>query len=65
MKNLNEYPEIMTAKNIAEYMDISYAKALHMLKYSDVPCLKIGHIFKVSRNVFEAWLNEPNKKIIA
>jgi hypothetical protein len=65
MKNLNEYPEIMNAKNIAEYMDISYAKALHMLKYSDIPCLKIGHIFKISKKVFEVWLNEPGKKIIA
>lgn len=65
MIKLDEYPEIMTARNIAEYMDISYAKALHMLKYSTLPSLRIGHIFKVSRNVFEAWLNEPNKKIIA
>jgi len=65
MKNLNEYPEIMTAKNIAEYMGISYAKALYLLKYSNVSCLKIGHIFKVSRNAFEAWLNEPGKKIIS
>ncbi|MGH4050000.1 MAG: hypothetical protein ACREVX_01400 [Clostridium sp.] len=65
MKNLIEYPEIMTAKNIAEYMDISYAKALHLLKYSDIPSIRIGHIFKVSRKVFEAWVTEPNKKIIA
>ncbi|MFT5875020.1 MAG: hypothetical protein ACI8WT_004000 [Clostridium sp.] len=65
MKNLSEYPEVMTAKNIGEYMNISYAKALHLLKYSDLPCLKIGHVFKVSRNVFEAWLNEPIKKIIS
>lgn len=65
MKSLSEYPEIMTARNIAEYMDISYAKALHLLKYGNLPCIKIGHVFKVSRNVFEAWVNEPNKKIIA
>lgn len=65
MKSLNEYPEIMTAKEIAEYMGISYAKALHILKYGDLPCIKIGHIFKVSRNIFQAWLNEPNKRIIA
>lgn len=65
MKNLNEYPEIMTAKNIAEYMDISYAKALHLLKYGNLPCIKIGHVFKVSRSVFSAWVNEPNKKVIA
>ena len=65
MQSLREYPEIMTPKNIAEYMNISYAKALHLLKYSTIPSIKIGHIFKVSRNVFEIWLNEPNKKIIA
>jgi excisionase family DNA binding protein len=65
MKSLSEYPEIMTARNIAEYMDISYAKALHLLKYGNLPCIKIGHVFKVSRNVFEAWVNEPNKKVIA
>lgn len=65
MKSIKEYPEIMTAKNIAEYLDISYAKALHLLKYGNLPCIKIGHIFKVSRNVFEEWVNEPNKKIIA
>lgn len=64
MNNLKEYPEVMTAKNIAEYMDISYAKALHLLKYGNLPCIKIGHVFKVSRAVFESWLNEPTKRVI-
>lgn len=65
MKSLNDYPHIMSAKDIAEYMGMSYAKALHLLKYGNLPCIKVGHIFKISRAAFETWVNEPIKNFIA
>lgn len=65
MKKLHDYPEIMTAKDVANYLHMSYAKALYLLKYGDLPCIRIGQIFKVSRAVFGEWVNEPGKKVIS
>jgi len=64
MRNLKEYSEIMSAREISEYLDISYAKGLYLLKYTNIPSIKIGHIFKVSRNAFESWINDPCKKVL-
>ncbi|MEZ7892793.1 MAG: excisionase family DNA-binding protein [Candidatus Wallbacteria bacterium] len=59
-KSLNEYPEILNARNIAEYLNIGYVKALKLLKYGNLPCIRIGNSFRISRAVFEKWMLTPS-----
>ncbi len=59
-KNLNEYPEILNARNIAEYLNIGYVKSLKLLKYGNLPCIRIGNSFRVSREAFEKWISSSS-----
>lgn len=56
-------PEVLTAKDIAEYLDVGYAKALRLLKYGGIPNIRLGNTFRVSKQVFEKWLNKDQKQM--
>ena len=62
VRSITEYPEVLNARNVAAYPGIGYAKALNLLKYGNVPCVRIGNTFRVSKKVFENWLNEPAQR---
>jgi excisionase family DNA binding protein len=58
---LQQFPEILTAKEISIYLGIGYAKALHLLKFGGIPYIKIGNTFRVSKPKFETWLNQDGQ----
>ncbi|MGB7605895.1 MAG: hypothetical protein WBL93_10515 [Lutisporaceae bacterium] len=60
-KTLQQYPEIMTALQISEYLSIGYVKALHLIKYSGMHYIKIGNTFRVNKKKFELWLNQDGQ----
>lgn len=62
MKKINEYPEILTAKMIAEYLEVGYTKALNIIKYSNLDSLKLGKEYRVTKKAFEAWLYAEGKR---
>ena len=51
--------QVLNPKMIAERLNISYGKALLLIKSGDLPSIKIGNHFKVSKESFQAWLSEP------
>ena len=65
MKNLIDYPDVLNAHMIAEFLDIGYVKALSLIKYGDIPYLKIGNTYRVAKSNFEAWLMSAESKVVS
>ncbi|OPY55789.1 MAG: hypothetical protein A4E55_02377 [Pelotomaculum sp. PtaU1.Bin035] len=56
---MTDLPDILSPRMISAYLGIGYVKALAMVKSGAVPCIKIGNAYKVPKELFRAWLNEP------
>ncbi|WP_262372377.1 helix-turn-helix domain-containing protein [Sutcliffiella horikoshii] len=64
MKNTggeNDYPLILTAKEICEILKISKPTAYEIMSRSNFPLLKIGKCKRVFRNDFFDWLKSERK----
>lgn len=58
------YPEVLTAKMIAEILGIGYTKALHTIQYGEMKYIKIGNTYRVPKQSFIEWLFEKDKREI-
>ncbi len=56
--------EMLTAKELAEILHISYDTALNMIKYSGLPYVKIGRQYRVSKAVIDDLINQDETVII-
>jgi excisionase family DNA binding protein len=61
-KTLQDFPEMLNARMIAEILGVGYTKSLNLLKYGDLPYLKIGNTFRVHKRNFEKWLEASQKR---
>lgn len=59
-----DYPEILTAKMIAQILGIGYTKALHTIQYGQMHYIKIGNTYRVTKQSFIEWLFEKEKREI-
>ena len=50
--------EILTAKDIAETLKISYEKALDFIKYSGIDYIKIGNQYRVHSDKLWSFLSK-------
>ena len=48
MKNIDNLPEILTAKDISEVLRISYNSTLKLIKYN-ITYLKLGNTYRVTK----------------
>lgn len=55
-KRLEDYPEILTARMIAQYLGIGYTKALNLIQYGGINHLKLGSTYRVPKQHFIKWL---------
>ncbi len=55
-KKLEDLPEILTARMIADYLDIGYTKALHLIQYEGIKHLQLGATYRVPKQHFIKWL---------
>jgi excisionase family DNA binding protein len=53
----SKYPTTLTAKHIAEILNISRRKAYEVMESNDFPLIRIGRHKKVSRKAFFEWLD--------
>ena len=53
---LDDMPEILTAKDISEYLGISYNYALQLIKYK-ITHIKLGSTYRVTKNHFIEFIN--------
>lgn len=51
----------MTVTEVAEMLRISYDKALELMKYSNMECVKIGRQYRVLESKLNAFLYPPKK----
>lgn len=56
--------QVLTPKEIAKLLNIGYSKTLNLIKYGNLPYIRIGKTYRISRRVFEAWLSEDTTKIL-
>ncbi|WP_413357335.1 helix-turn-helix domain-containing protein [Robertmurraya sp. 2P01SA] len=59
----NEYPIILTAKDVSEILKISKPTAYELMAQNDFPLIKIGRCKRVLKDDFLEWLaNEAQNK---
>jgi len=64
MKNLQNYPPVLTPRQLAEILDVGYTKALNVVKYSDLPSVKIGNTYRIYRDNLQEWLETKQKRAV-
>lgn len=55
---------MLTPREIADILKISYHKALDFIKYSGIDYIKVGSRYRVSKEKFFAFINSKGKKIV-
>ena len=50
-------PEMLTPKEVAKILQISYESALGFIKYSGLDYIKVGNQYRVSRDKLDTFLN--------
>lgn len=60
--NTVEIPEMITAKDVAALLNIGYTKALELLKYGQIPSIKLGSTYRTTREAVAEWLHSNLKK---
>ncbi|MGE5444164.1 MAG: helix-turn-helix domain-containing protein [Ignavibacteriales bacterium] len=50
--------EVMTVKEVAEYLQISEASVRRMLKAKKLPAFKLGQQWRFRKNIVDKWMDE-------
>ena len=56
LKDKNEFPLVMKARDVAEAMGISKRNAYHVMSMPDFPVIRINKMMMVYRESFFVWL---------
>ncbi len=57
MKNINEYPEVITVEQMCEILHIGKFKAYELLKSNTIKCMRIGKKFIIPRASVEGLID--------
>ena len=63
-RTLNNLPDILTAKDISEFLGISYNSTLKLIKHNMI-FLKIGNTYRVTKDHFRNFIEEDTSKAVA
>ena len=58
-------PEMLTPREVAEIMKISYEAALAFIRFSGIDYVKVGRQYRVSRQKLEAFLNKKGITLVS
>ena len=58
---LNDYPEVLTVKDIQTILGIGQSKAYGLACSGDFHTIRIGTMIKIPKHTFIQWLNGSNK----
>jgi len=59
---MKEYPEIMTVKQVAEYLQIDPQSVYKMAQRNKIPCAKIAGQWRFKKPIIDEWLNQKITK---
>lgn len=54
--NQNDYPVVLTAKEVAEILNVGKVRAYEIMETEDFPLVRIGKRKRVLRDKFFNWL---------
>jgi len=57
-----DFPEIMTIKQLGDYLQINPATLYKMARAGKIPCKKISGQWRFKKSVIDKWLEEEYKK---
>lgn len=57
-------PEMLTPKEVADILKISYESALAFIKYSGVDYIKVGRQYRVTKDKLNAFLMKKGSTIV-
>ena len=60
---MNALPEMLTPKEVAAILKISYESALAFIKYSGIDYIRIGNQYRVSAEKLKAFLNKKGQAV--
>nr|WP_201001251.1 helix-turn-helix domain-containing protein [Paenibacillus glycanilyticus] len=55
-KSYDDYPSVLEAKHIQKILDIGERQTYELLNSKQFHVVKVGRMFKVSKEVFIRWL---------
>jgi len=58
MKNVQDYPIMLTAKEVAEILGITHRHAYEVMEEKGFPLVRIGRLKRVHRDMFFKWLEQ-------
>lgn len=58
---MNVLPELISVKEMREYLGCSNQKAYELIRTKDFPVFKVGSTYRIRKEDFIAWVN--NQKI--
>ena len=61
---LDSLPDVLDAKDIAQVLGIGYVKSLNLIRFGGMNYIKIGRVYKVSKQNFTEWLNCCKPRVI-
>lgn len=56
-----EDKRIYTVEEIQEILGICKSSAYSLVKKGEFSCVKIGSTYRISKNSFDEWLNQPKE----
>ena len=54
-------PDVMTPKQVADYLQLGRDKTYQMLKSGELPCVRIGRTYRIQRRALDDWLRSQNR----
>jgi excisionase family DNA binding protein len=58
VKRKEDYPLVLTVKEVMEILGIGKRIAYELMDQTDFPCVKIGKLKRVNKEQFFDWLNK-------
>ncbi len=55
---LNQYPDVLTVKEIQEILRIDKTTAYQLLHDGTIPCRRIGRVFRISKKALIDYLTK-------
>lgn len=56
----NVYPDIMTIKQVAEYLQVDEKTVYRLAQKSEIPCFKIGYTWRFKKERIDKWIEEKD-----
>ncbi|HWM04800.1 MAG TPA: helix-turn-helix domain-containing protein [Actinophytocola sp.] len=54
-----DWPDVMLATEVAEYLRVSYATVLRMTKAGELPAIRVGREFRYLRSEIDKMMRQP------